>query len=263
MEITRKYDRRLMIALVIIMLLFSVGASSTNQMIADVTLNPATTDNTLAAGDLGINSHGEQTEKAEQSDLFWSLNEKLVEYTDEDFFKVKALTWAISQKGEVNLTEEQVQRATLVDTETPLSLESSLYLVQYCDQYQVDPALVLSVIEVESNFDVNAVGSSKDRGLMQIIPSTEKWLARNFGTELGIPYNPDNIFEPEYNLGFAIRYIAYLSQSHDGDTHRALSEYNRGSKNLAKYYQNFKTYQTSYSKSILSRVDKYAFEDRP
>lgn len=244
MQTTRKNDRRFLIALVVIMLLFSVGASSTNQTVADAT-------------------SVETVPSAQPNEGSWDLSEKLVQYTDEEFLKVKALTWALSQTRATELTEDQVQRATLVDMETPLTLESSLYLIEYCDRYQVDPALVLSVIEVESNFDATAVGSSRDRGLMQIIPSTEKWLARNFGTELGLPYNPENIFEPEYNLGLAIRYIAYLSHSHDGDTHRALSEYNRGSKNLAKYYQNFNTYQTSYSKSILSRVDKYAFEDRP
>ncbi len=49
-------------------------------------------------------------------------------------------------------------------------------------------------METESNFNPTLVGTHKDRGLMQIIPATERWLARDFGSEVGIEYNPEEIF---------------------------------------------------------------------
>lgn len=172
----------------------------------------------------------------------------------------QAMAWAIEKKEGIPLEAEQVSQAHEIYDLTPLSLEASLYLTYYCDIYSVDPALVLSIIEVESRFNQHAVGSSKDRGYMQIIPSTERWLARSYGKELGLAYDPNQIFQPEYNLGLAIRYIAEMENKYGDNDHRVLSEYNRGSVRLASYYQRNQTYQTSYSRSIISRMPKYDFE---
>jgi hypothetical protein len=176
-------------------------------------------------------------------------------------WKDDLLVWTTQRLYETHYTQDQIQRAQEIYTHTPLDIETSLYLIYYCDLYSVDPALVLSIIEVESNFDERAVGTSRDRGLMQIIPSTERWLVKDYGEELGFDYNPDQIFEPEYHLGLAIRYIAHLKERYGANIHRALSEYNRGPKHLNAYYETHNTYQTSYSRSILSRVKKYHFNE--
>lgn len=43
--------------------------------------------------------------------------------------------------------------------------------------YGVDPFLLLSMIEVESRYNVAAVGLHGEKGLMQIKPSTARWIA--------------------------------------------------------------------------------------
>jgi len=160
----------------------------------------------------------------------------------------------------INFSEfdsSQLERSQKIAEETPLDSESALSLVKYADQYDVPVSLVLSVIEIESNFDKDLVGTHQDRGLMQIIPDTEKWLATEFGQELGIEYNPDQIFEPEYNLALGVKYLALLMDSHGSNYERILSEYNRGPYNLAKYYAANQTYSTTYSRSVLSKQKKY------
>lgn len=154
------------------------------------------------------------------------------------------------------LDHSKIERAIEISRDTPLDFKSAMVLIDYSETYGVEPSLVLAIIKKESNFNGQLVGTHKDRGFMQIIPSTEKWLAATYGGELGLPYNPDLIFTPEYNLGLGIRYISLLLSEYK-DPHRALSEYNRGYQKLAEYYAANKTYQTSYSRTIVAQAKQF------
>jgi len=88
---------------------------------------------------------------------------------------------------------------------------------------RLDPLFVLAVIEVESNFDVEACSSSKAKGLMQILPSTFASL------------NPTgSIFDPVENVRAGTRYLVLL-----GDSFRRpesiLMAYNGGPGTTSKY----------------------------
>lgn len=164
---------------------------------------------------------------------------------------------AAASTVKANTAKSVDSRAKEIANATPLDYESALILVRYADKYDLNPSLILSVIEVESNFNQWEVGSSRDRGYMQIIPATEKWLASDFGSELGLKYNPDRIFDPEYNIGLAAAYLNLLQTNYGDDYSRILSEYNRGPGNLKKYYQKNGTYSTSYSRKVLSAEKDY------
>ncbi|GAU76362.1 lytic transglycosylase domain-containing protein [Fusibacter sp. 3D3] len=151
----------------------------------------------------------------------------------------------------------QLERSQKIVDETPLDSESALALVKYSDQYDVPVSLILSIMEIESNFDEDLVGADQDRGLMQIIPGTEKWLATEYGNELGLTYDPDRIFDADYNIALGVKYLDILMNSHGSNFERILSEYNRGPNNLKKYYALNQTYSTTYSRSVLSREKKY------
>lgn len=145
---------------------------------------------------------------------------------------------------------------------TPMSYEDAMVLVKYADMYELPYSMVLSIIELESNFQKDLVGSSQDRGYMQIIPSSERYLATKFGEELGLTYDPSRIFEAEYNLALGIKYLDMLRDQYGDNYDRILSEYNRGPGNLARYYAAYNTYSTSYSRKVLSKQQKYlAFND--
>lgn len=78
------------------------------------------------------------------------------------------------------------------------------------------PELVLSVIEVESNFDRYAISRVGARGLMQIMPF---WLE-----EIGRP--EANLFKPSVNLRFGCTILRHYLDMEDGNVTRALARYN-------------------------------------
>ena len=78
------------------------------------------------------------------------------------------------------------------------------------------PELVLSVIQVESNFDRWAISRVGARGLMQIMPF---WLK-----EIGKP--DDNLFTPNTNLRFGCTILRHYLDKEKGDLVRGLARYN-------------------------------------
>lgn len=79
----------------------------------------------------------------------------------------------------------------------------------------VPPALVLAIIDVESNFNPWAVSSAGAQGLMQIMPF---WLE-----EIGEP--GDNLFDPRTNLRLGCAILAYYLERAHGDIALALQNY--------------------------------------
>jgi len=81
---------------------------------------------------------------------------------------------------------------------------------------KLPPELVLSVIQIESNFDRFAISEAGARGLMQVMPF---WLK-----ELGRPN--DNLFNLQTNLRFGCTILRYYLDKEKGNTTRALARYN-------------------------------------
>ncbi|MCG8485728.1 MAG: transglycosylase SLT domain-containing protein [Clostridia bacterium] len=153
--------------------------------------------------------------------------------------------------------QEDMQLIKNIESNTPLDFDTSCIIISYARKFNIKPSLILAMIDLESNFNQFSVGTHEDRGYLQIIPPTEKWLIEEFGEELDMEYDPERIFEPEYNIGLGTAYISLLSSAYGDNINRILSEYNRGPYNLKKFYEKHKTYETSYSRSILKREKKY------
>ncbi len=153
--------------------------------------------------------------------------------------------------------EQELQNVKEIANKTPLDYKTAIIVDYYADKFDLDISLVLGVIDLESQFNQYEVGSAQDRGYMQIIPSTEKWLFNEYGELLKFNYDPQRIFEPEYNIGLGCLYLYQLKTRHGSNIHRILSEYNRGPYNLKKYYDKHGTYVTKYSKTAKERASKY------
>jgi len=80
----------------------------------------------------------------------------------------------------------------------------------------LDPELVLAVIQVESNFDRFAVSVVGARGLMQIMPF---WM-----DEIGRP--DDNLFDIATNLRYGCTILRHYLDKENGNLTRALARYN-------------------------------------
>lgn len=92
-----------------------------------------------------------------------------------------------------------------------------LKLVHYeSRRVNIEPELVLAVIEVESRFDEFAISVSGARGLMQVMPF---WL-----DEIGI--SDKNLFKIRTNLRMGCTILRYYIDLEPNDLGRALARYN-------------------------------------
>ena len=135
---------------------------------------------------------------------------------------------------------QPVQDST-VSAEAPISGPSNIdpdinqLVEKAAKQYDVDPLLVHSVIQVESNYNPYALSPKGAQGLMQLIPST----ARRFGVK--------NTFDAKDNIEGGVKYLKYLKELFPNDLRLALAAYNAGEAAVAKYNNNIPPYrETEY-----------------
>jgi hypothetical protein len=96
-----------------------------------------------------------------------------------------------------------------------------LPLVQAEAQRQgVPPALADAVAMVETGYTENAIGSSGEIGLMQIMPAT--------AAMLGFAGSSTDLFKPEVNIHFGVAYLARAWAASGGNLCRALMKYRAG-----------------------------------
>ena len=100
----------------------------------------------------------------------------------------------------------------------------SEYVTVYAEKYGVPENLVYSVIRTESDFESGAISRVGAVGLMQIIPSTFKWLTNDILFE---HLNEGMLFDPETNIRYGTYLLKRLYDRY-GDWNEALAAYNAG-----------------------------------
>jgi len=90
-------------------------------------------------------------------------------------------------------------------------------------KYDVDPKLIHSIIQHESNYNPNATSHAGAKGLMQIMPL-------NFEA-----YGITNPYDPRQNIEAGTRMIKANLRQYNGNVELALAAYNAGSGNVKKY----------------------------
>ena len=92
----------------------------------------------------------------------------------------------------------------------PPKQRTKLALIIYNESKNMnfDPILVSSVIKNESTFNSKALSSTGARGLMQLLPSTAKYMTGM----LNIPYDKELLWDEAYNIHIGITYLLYLKK---------------------------------------------------
>ncbi len=117
--------------------------------------------------------------------------------------------------AEVWMTDMSSRLGALVQTPEE-RVEILRQVHQEATRAELDPELVLAVIQVESNFDRFAVSRAGAQGLMQVMPF---WL-----DEIGRP--DDNLFHISTNLRLGCTILKYYLEMERGHMARALARYN-------------------------------------
>jgi len=102
------------------------------------------------------------------------------------------------------------------------------------EKLQIDRNLVLGLIRQESSFNESARSKANARGLMQILPSTGRMLARQSPR---IPrYSAQKLYQPETNITLGTRFLSSLLRQL-GKPELALAAYNAGKSRVDRWLE--------------------------
>lgn len=96
-------------------------------------------------------------------------------------------------------------------------------------KYNMDPVFLLSVIQGESSFDVQRLGTLDEIGLMQLRPSTAEWIAQKHGLKYT---GAQSLFNPVTNIRIGAAFLSYLREKFDSHAQLYLAAYNMGARNV-------------------------------
>jgi soluble lytic murein transglycosylase len=98
-------------------------------------------------------------------------------------------------------------------------------IVTYARRNQIDPFLVAAVIKNESEFKPGAVSPVGAIGMMQIMPETGEWIAKQMGLE---GYSIDSLYNPGINIRMGCWYLSELKYEFKDNLLLMMMAYNAG-----------------------------------
>jgi soluble lytic murein transglycosylase len=115
--------------------------------------------------------------------------------------------------------------------EIALPLRHEDIIRQQASEKRLDPALIAGVIYAESKFrDQTSPAGAK--GLMQILPSTARDIARRSG---GTQFSDADLATPQINISYGSYYLRYLLDRYGDNEVLAVAAYNAGESNVDRW----------------------------
>ncbi len=101
----------------------------------------------------------------------------------------------------------------------------------------IDAALLHALIRQESGFRARAISRSGARGLMQLMPATGRFIARETSTRLA---STDRLYDPDLNLSLGQAYVSHLFRDAEigPNLFKMTAAYNGGPGNLRRWERN-------------------------
>lgn len=98
-------------------------------------------------------------------------------------------------------------------------------VISEAHKYGFDPLFVMAVIQNESSFNTRMVGAVGEIGLMQVRPTTAKWIAESYH----IKFKGDKtLYDPTVNIRLGVALMDKLRDQFDAHSRLYISAYNIG-----------------------------------
>lgn len=150
---------------------------------------------------------------------------------------VVVITEVITEEIAEEPEQEPIQEPTPYWADIPLDVQLQEYIVNTSEKNGIDPAIIMALIDRESDYNPYCVGDyGNSFGLCQIQP---KWHSKRM-EKLGCT----DLLNPYHNVTVCIDYLCELLNKY-GDMAKALTAYNRG---------HYSGTVTAYAKAVLEKA---------
>ncbi|SHO55236.1 transglycosylase SLT domain-containing protein [Vibrio quintilis] len=95
----------------------------------------------------------------------------------------------------------------------------------FADKYKIDPVTLISLARQESAMDVQAYSPVGAKGLMQLLPSTARYMAKKYQLNYK---NSRDLFNAKKNIELGSQYLTELLERYNGNRILAFAAYNAG-----------------------------------
>lgn len=126
-------------------------------------------------------------------------------------------------------------------------------IIREARYHDLEPDLVIAVIEVESAGYHLAVSHVGAMGLMQLLPSTGKEIAGKLDIEW---MGDDTLFDPIINIKLGTAYLRQLADKYDGSVEVALAAYNWGPGRIDRRLRRGATVPSKYIQQVMQAYDR-------
>jgi soluble lytic murein transglycosylase len=126
-------------------------------------------------------------------------------------------------------------------TKAPTFIGKLAYPINYseliefeAEKYGFDPLLQFALIRQESLFESFATSYAAAQGLSQVIPDTGAYIAQSLNWP---DFRNEDLYKPYVGIAFGAYYLDQQLDAFEGDVAAALSAYNGGPGNAARWFE--------------------------
>jgi soluble lytic murein transglycosylase len=120
----------------------------------------------------------------------------------------------------------------------------------------IEKAVMFALTRQESEFNPRAQSPANAIGMMQLLPSTAKEVAR----KAKIPYSRNRLYEPQFNMRLGTLYFDRLLKAYDGSYILAAAGYNAGPGRVRQWVKQYGSPGSDYRKAI-NWIEMIPFEE--
>ncbi len=124
-------------------------------------------------------------------------------------------------------------------------------IVRESNELGLDPLLITAIIKAESTFKPYARSKHGASGLMQLLPSTGKYISKM----MNINWQGYRLNDVEYNVRLGLNYYKYLMSMFNGNLRYSLIAYNWGPNNTLRAL-NGEAYVPSTSNNYVNKISR-------